>query len=68
MEFPNHCQRCGKQGCAVTMSIFDTEMICLECEKKEKKHPEYEKAKSAELKEVQRGNYNFRGIGKPTGL
>lgn len=50
------------------MSRFNTQMICDECEIKEKAHPEYQTAKEAELRAVKSGNMNFEGIGKPFGL
>jgi hypothetical protein len=34
----------------------------------ERRHPRYTEAVSAECEAVQRGNTNFRGIGKPEDL
>ena len=63
------CERCGKITIGlIMMSIFNTEMICLDCNKKEIVHPDYRRAKETELKEVKNGNYNFKGIGKPKDL
>lgn len=64
---PN-CERCGKEGLATIMSIFNTDLICLECKEKEKQHPKYEEARAAEEAAVKRGDYNFPGIGKPDDL
>lgn len=64
---PN-CERCGKEGLATIMSIFNTDLICLECKGKEKQHPKYEEARAAEEAAVKRGDYNFPGIGKPDDL
>lgn len=64
----NRCERCYKEGSALIGSIFNTQMICLKCEEKEKDHPEYEKAKRLELEEVKKGNYNYEGIGLPSDL
>ena len=50
------------------MSFFNTDMLCNPCETKEKSHPKYSEAKEKELEELQRGNYNFRGIGLPEEL
>ena len=50
------------------MSMFNTEMICSECKEKESKHKDYERAREIEYQEVKRGNYNFKGIGKPHDL
>lgn len=50
------------------MSMFNTEMICMSCKDKEKRHPDYPAAQAAEREAVQKGNYNFEGIGKPADL
>ena len=65
-----YCERCGKstKGEAVRMSFFNTEMCCLDCLEKERKHPDYQKAKEAELAALRRGERNFPGIGKPQDL
>jgi hypothetical protein len=48
--------------------MFDESMICMECKKKEEAHPSYEEARKKEAEEVRKGNYNYRGIGKPKDL
>lgn len=62
------CDRCKKDSNVTTGSYFNEEMICPDCRDKESKHPLYAKAKEEELKEVQKGNYNFKGIGLPDDL
>jgi len=62
------CPRCGNKSKAMTCSRFNTEWICIECDKKERAHPEYKRASEAELEAVRAGNYNFKGIGKPADL
>jgi len=47
------------------MSYFNTDMICIECEEKEKAHPKYPEAKAAEAEAIAKGDYNFHGIGLP---
>lgn len=68
----NACQRCGDKTTTKIMSKFNEEMICTggedSCKSKEAKHPLYKLASEMELKEVQAGNYNFKGIGKPNDL
>jgi hypothetical protein len=44
------------------MSRFSIECICIGCAEEEKKDPEYEKAVKAELEEIKRGNFNYKGI------
>ena len=62
------CQRCYEQTLVHTMSMFNVDMICMDCAKKERAHYKYEEARREEAEEVRRGNYNFRGIGKPQDL
>lgn len=62
------CERCGKETSSFIMSMFNTEMICMDCKTAEKNHPDYQKAVDTEHAEVCRGNYNFQGIGKPKNL
>jgi hypothetical protein len=50
------------------MSTFNTELICMPCQTKERAHPEYKRAVDAELSAVRAGNYNFPGTGKPKDL
>ena len=60
------CDRCGgslEHG--RIMSRFDTSCLCLECEREERQHPDYQKAADAELAAVHRGDMNFPGIGWP---
>ena len=45
------------------MSYFDTSMICMDCDEKERKHPRFKKAHDAEMNACKGGNYNFKGIG-----
>jgi len=50
------------------MSRFNTDICCPYCIDKERAHPKYKEAADAELAEVKKGNYNFKGIGKPADL
>jgi len=63
-----NCERCGRETGVLIMSMFDTSNICLNCKKREEKHPNYKKAVEADRNAIKRGNYNFRGIGKPKDL
>lgn len=67
MAFPKDCARCH-QASAMIMSFFNTDMICLDCQEKEKDHPRFEEARDAEVAAVRRGEANFPGIGKPEDL
>lgn len=57
-----NCDRCGKPLTkGRTMSMLNTECICMECKTKEKLLPEYQEAVERELEEVKKGNLNFQG-------
>ena len=45
------------------MSMYNTDIICMECKEKERKRPDYEEARRVENEHVKAGNYNFGGIG-----
>ena len=68
MEGFNKCDRCKTPTRVTTGSWFNQEMICLECDEKERAHHMFETAKRAEMEAVLQGDYNFSGIGKPQGL
>ena len=58
------CDRCGgslEEG--RTMSMYNTDCICMKCKKEERRRPDYEAASTAEINAVRFGNYNFPGIG-----
>ena len=65
---PMICERCKKETISYTMSIFNTDQICPDCEEKERAHPQYQLARNAESCAVRRGDLNFPGIGKPEDL
>jgi hypothetical protein len=62
------CERCQSECLSTICSMFNTDMVCRDCKRKEEAHPEYENARSAEMAAVQSGDYNFPGIGKPADL
>lgn len=62
------CERCYTETNVTTGSYFNRQMICLECDRKERAHPKYAEAKRIEGEAVKRGDYNFPGIGKPADL
>lgn len=63
------CERCGSTQISVyTMSYFNTEMICMACQRKERGHPMYQEAVSAENAAVALGDLNYAGIGLPEDL
>lgn len=62
------CDRCGGDATVSTMSRFNTETICEDCETKEKAHPAYAEARRIEHEHVVNGDYNFPGVGKPEDL
>ena len=59
-----HCDRCGAQLTGGrTMSMFNTDCICMKCAKEERARSDYGKARDAEVDAVRNGDRNFRGIG-----
>jgi hypothetical protein len=68
MLIPKSCERCNKESRRKTCSRFNIQMICMECNDKEKKHAKYKLACEVEFNEVKKGNFNFEGIGLPSDL
>ena len=62
------CERCTKPTHTTTCSYFNTQMICMACDKRERNHPDYERAKRIELEQCLKGNLNFEGVGLPEEL
>lgn len=62
------CDRCGEETTLHIMSRFNTENICMKCDEKEQRHPDYPRAVRVELYHTRHGNLNFEGIGKPDDL
>jgi hypothetical protein len=65
MMISNVCNRCREEVTVTTMSYFNEDTICMECNKQERAHPDFKKAQAAEHAEVRSGNYNFGGVGLP---
>jgi len=62
------CERCLGAANPSIMSMFNEDIICLNCKDKEIKHPSYQQALEADIAEIKKGNYKFHGIGKPSDL
>ncbi len=63
------CERCGKTDVtSVTVSYFNTQIICENCESTERAHPEFRTAKNAELDAILKGDLFYKGIGLPKDL
>lgn len=58
------CDRChGPLTGGRTMSMFNTDCICMKCAKEERSRSDYGKARGAEMDAVRNGDRNFAGIG-----
>jgi hypothetical protein len=57
------CDRCGAELKIRIMSMFNEDVICMSCKEKEMEHPKYNEAREADMNEIRKGNYNFKGIG-----
>ena len=64
-DWDGKCQRCYSESDTHTMSMFDVSLICMTCHEAEMLHPDYNKARDAEIKELKKGNRNFEGVGYP---
>ena len=62
------CMRCGEETSVTIMSYFNTDILCIECDEKERAHPEFKEARAEEERHVRAGNYNFKGVGAPKDL
>jgi hypothetical protein len=62
------CDRCRCKTTLTIMSMFNQDILCPECKDAEEQHPAYADAVAAELRQVQAGNYNYPGIGRPADL
>ena len=62
------CPRCGNKSCATMMSMFNTQQVCIDCIEREQNHPKYSEAREAVIKEEEKGNYEYQGIGCPSDL
>ncbi len=59
-----NCDRCGKPLTdGRTMSMFNTDCICMECKRKEVERADYKAAADADRKAIKNGDFNFPGIG-----
>lgn len=58
----DNCDRCGKStNGSTTMSVFNEDVICMNCKKEEKNDPEYGAAVEAEREATMRGDRNYKG-------
>ena len=59
-----YCDRCGGSlSGGRTMSMFNTDCICMACKQQERQDPRYKEAQDADIAQIQAGNYNYEGIG-----
>lgn len=66
--FTPTCERCGHEAAATVGSSFNTEQICQVCRYEEERHPLFGEARRREMEELNRGNFDFEGIGLPLEL
>lgn len=58
------CDRCkGSLASGRTMSMYNTDCICMACKEAETKRKDYSEAVEADHKAIKNGNYNFKGVG-----
>lgn len=57
------CDRCkGPTKGETTQSMFNEEVICMNCKDQERKDPEYEAAERADYEAFTSGVKNFKGV------
>lgn len=56
------CDRCSNDLTTRMMSKMNQDILCMDCIKAEKSHPEFKRADIAELEQVKSGNYNYEGL------
>lgn len=57
------CDRCkGPTDNKTTQSMFNEEVICMNCKDQERKDPEYEAAERADYEAFTAGVKNFKGV------
>lgn len=61
-DWTGYCDMCGKPSLVHTMSIFNTDLLCMECKRAERNDPGYAEAVEAERRAIQKGDYNYAGI------
>ncbi len=57
------CDRCYEDTLCTIMSMFNTQVICMECKEKERNRPDYKRAVDADNEQIKQGIYDFKGIG-----
>ena len=57
------CDRCGAPLTVRIMSMFNEDVICMDCKKKERERPDYRAAVEADNAAIRSGHRNFKGIG-----
>lgn len=59
-----YCDRChGSLDKGRTMSMYNEDCICMTCKAAERSRSDYKTAQDADIAEIKKGNYNFKGIG-----
>ena len=57
------CDRCHAKLTARIMSMYNDDVICMECQEKEAQCSDYQDAVQADRDAIKRGDYSFPGIG-----
>lgn len=58
------CDRCHKPLTdGRTMSMFNTDVLCMKCAEEETKRKDYAHARDVEAAHVRAGDMNFKGVG-----
>jgi hypothetical protein len=58
-----NCARRATETKVYTMSMFNTEEICMDCKAAEEMRPDYKDAVQTDEQAIRRGDFNFPGMG-----
>ena len=50
------CHRCGKSSHAHIMSMYNHELLCMDCKQEETKRPDYQKAVDKDIEDFKKRN------------
>lgn len=53
-QWRGKCQRCYKKTDCHIMSMYNEELICMDCKQKEQKRDDYEQARQRDIEEYRR--------------
>lgn len=56
------CKRCGNTSDFWCVSLLNTDRICADCKKEERRHPQYDEARKAVGEAFKKGDFQYPGL------